>query len=299
MRIDFEPGCLLRAAVFVFASLFLPTLTLAQSQAIQPCEATPSPAKPVQPLTAPAKVDARQTEINATISSDAGVEKILGPYSAKVRALDVVIGNLASELSTNGIGANTMGQFVADAIMTTAKAKLGPNIAVAITNRGGLRKNAIKPGELRGTDIFELLPFENELIEVKLTGAQLLTLLQRLTTARDAQSGARIHFRWNEQDRPEFISAKLVDTQGQERDIDPAANYTVVTIDYLLNLESGNYAILRDARNTRPLNLKIRDAVIDYVKKETTAGRPIRSQLDGRFVQVGPGPARPQDRSND
>lgn len=34
-----------------------------------------------------------------------------------------------------------------------------------------------------------------------------------------------------------------------------------------------------------PLNLTLRDAVIEYVKAETAAGRTITNTLDGRFSQ--------------
>ena len=62
---------------------------------------------------------------------------------------------------------------------------------------------------------------------------QLAKLLQ--VVARDAQSGARIQFKWNDRDRAEFISGKLVDENGKEQEIDPEKMYTIVTIDYLLD----------------------------------------------------------------
>jgi 2',3'-cyclic-nucleotide 2'-phosphodiesterase (5'-nucleotidase family) len=179
-----------------------------------------------------------------------------------------------------------------------ARAK-GKPAALAVTNAGGLRKNTITPGQLRASDIFELLPFENALVEVDLTGAQLLKLLTNVTRARDAQSGTRVEFRWNAEDRPEFISAKLLGADGIETNIDPQATYTLVTIDYLMKLASGNYAILQEGTNVTPLNITIRDAVMEYVKAETKAGRPIRALLDKRFVQVGPGPSRSETSPND
>ncbi len=103
---------------------------------------------------------------------------------------------------------------------------------------------------------------------------QLAKLLQIVT--RDAQAGARIQFKWNDQNRAEFISGKLVDENGKEQEIDPQKIYTIVTIDYLLRLASGAYAILQEAKSTTPLNITLRDAIMDYVKSETAAGRPIR-----------------------
>ena len=107
-----------------------------------------------------------------------------------------------------------------------------------------------------------------------------------------AQAGARIQYRWNSENRPEFISAKLIDATGQEREIDTGATYRVVTIDYLLKLGGGSYAILQEGKNVTPLGLTIRDAIMEYVKAETAAGRPVRARLDDRFVQVGPDPAK-------
>ena len=69
---------------------------------------------------------------------------------------------------------------------------------------------------------------------------------------------------------------------GQDKEIDPKANYTIVTIDYLVK-RGGEYTLLQEGKNMKPLNLTLRDAVIDYVKAETAAGRAIKTTLDGRF----------------
>jgi 2',3'-cyclic-nucleotide 2'-phosphodiesterase (5'-nucleotidase family) len=272
--------------------------TFAQSQAIEPCQASPTPQTGA--AAAPVKVNSKvsQTPVDATIPDDPALLKILSSYSPKVRELSTVIGTLDGELKKSGIGAASLGNFVTDAMMFQARAK-GRPVVVAITNAGGLRKNTIAPGQLRASDIFELLPFENALVEVELTGAQLLKLLESVTRGRDAQGGARIQFRWNEQDRPEFISAKLIGANAKELDIDPAATYSVVTIDYLVKLASGNYSLFQEAKSTKPLNITIRDAVMDYVKAETKAGRMIRATLDNRFVQVGPGPKSAPSSPND
>jgi 2',3'-cyclic-nucleotide 2'-phosphodiesterase (5'-nucleotidase family) len=137
-----------------------------------------------------------------------------------------------------------------------------------------------------------LLPFENALVAVDVTGAQLGELLK--IVVRDTQAGARIQFKYDDRDRREFISGKLIDETGKEVEIDPNKTYTIVTIDYLLRLASGAYALLQEAKSTTPLNITLRDAVMNYVKSETAAGRPIRNTVDNRFVQIGPGPKTPE-----
>jgi 2',3'-cyclic-nucleotide 2'-phosphodiesterase (5'-nucleotidase family) len=267
----------------VIALTVLAVPVFGQGVAIEPCPATPAPAKPgtTQPR-------ARLLSVDPTVPDDLEVLKIIAPYSEKVRELSKVIGRLEGGLSKTGVGGGTLGNFVTDAIRAQGKGKLGKPIVLAMVNNGGLRKNEIAAGELRASDIFELLPFENALVAVDVTGVQLAKILEVVT--RDAQSGARIQFKWNERDRPEFISGELVDENGKEYEIDPNQTYTILTIDYLMRLNSGAYALLQEAKNATPLNLTLRDAVMNYIKSETAAGRAVRSVVDNRFVQVGPGP---------
>jgi 2',3'-cyclic-nucleotide 2'-phosphodiesterase (5'-nucleotidase family) len=138
--------------------------------------------------------------------------------------------------------------------------------------------------------MFELMPFENALVAFDLTGAQVLDLLRIVVAYRDAQSGARIRYRTGSNKKLELEQARLL-VDGQEKEIDPAATYTVISIDYLWKRRStnpseteGNYSVLSQAKNIQPLGLTIRDALIQYVKRETAAGREIKATLDGRFV---------------
>src|SRR5690349_4651701 len=214
-----------------------------QAAAIEPCQATPTPAK-----AGPQKVSERASllPVDASIPADKDVEKMLAPYSEKVSELGKVIGRLESNLSKKGVGGGSLGYFVTNGIRAQAEAKLGQPVTLAIMNVGGLRKNEISAGELRASDIFELLPFENALVALEMTGTQLSQLLQ--VVPRDAQAGARIQFKWNDRDRAEFISGKLIDANGKEQDVDPQKLYTVVTIDYLLHVGGGPYAILKEAK---------------------------------------------------
>ena len=269
-------GALLSCALLLSVLAGSTQVTLGQA-------AAPAPATtPAAPATSPAK--ATQTAIDSGLPDDATVDKMLEAYSPKVRALDQPIGNLLGDLKRGGAGAGSLGNFVADGIRTEASGKLGKPILLAVTNSGGLRKSVIAEGKLTFRDVFELLPFENALVAFDLTGAQVLDLLRVVVSHRDAQSGVRIQYRVNSDKQLELESAKFL-VDGVEKEIDPAAVYTVISIDYLLNVTGSDYAtVLKKAANTRPLGLTIRDAITEYVKAETAAGRDIKSTLDGRFV---------------
>jgi 2',3'-cyclic-nucleotide 2'-phosphodiesterase (5'-nucleotidase family) len=238
------------------------------------------------PTSAATNPTSRATEklVDSSIADDPAVDKMLEPYSPKVHALDNVIGTLKGELRKSGMGAGSLGNFVTDGMRAAADLKLGRPVDLAVTNSGGMRKNTITEGELRQSDIFELMPFDNALIILNLSGEQLMKVLAIVATGRDAQSGARVVYRTNADKKTEMQSAKLLDAHNHEREIDPKAVYTIVTIDYLVSRGGATYSVLTEGKNTRPLGVTLRDALIDYVKAETAAGRAIKPNLDGRFV---------------
>jgi 2',3'-cyclic-nucleotide 2'-phosphodiesterase (5'-nucleotidase family) len=270
---------LLLSSTFTFAVSAFGTV-------VAPAQVATKPA----PAPAPVDINARptQTLVDSTVADDPSVNKMLEAYAPKVRALNEVIGKLKGDLRKGGVGAGSLGNFVTNGMRAEAERKLGKPVAVAFTNSGGLRKNVITEGELRLQDMFELLPFENALVAFDLTGAQVIELLRGVVGRRDAQSGARIKYKLNEQKRPELETVRLL-INGQEKKIDPAAIYTVISIDYLLRVTGGDYAaVLSQAKNIRPLGLTMRDALTHYVKAETAAGREIKATLDGRFVYDRP-----------
>ncbi len=253
-------------------------LLLASAPVALAQKAAPAPAARPQ---APARdVHARVTEtaIDASIKDDTAVDQMLAVYAQKVRALDVVVGKLKGELRKGGYGAGSLGNFVADGMRAQGNIKLGKPVDLAIMNGGGLRRNTITEGELRARDIFELLPFENALVTLELTGEQVLKILGVVVSGREAQSGARITYIIKADKSAALERATMVN-----KEIDPRATYTVVTIDYIVNVGGDRYAVLREGKNLRPLGITLRDAMMDYVKAETAAGRNIKPNLDGRF----------------
>jgi 2',3'-cyclic-nucleotide 2'-phosphodiesterase (5'-nucleotidase family) len=270
------------------AVLFCLLAPVAQAQqggaTVRPTPQTP----PAAPAVLDLRVKATESAIDESIPNDPAVDAILAPYSAKVHELDAPIGKLVGELKKGGMGAGSLGNFVADALRARAEVKLGKPVLLAITNSGGLRKNEITEGTLSANDIYQLLPFENALVALDLTGEQLRRFLNIVVSHRDAQSGARIMYRTNEKKESEVVSVKLGSSGAGESEINPQATYTIVTIDYLVK-RGGDYSVLQEAKNVRPLGITMRDAVLDYVKAETAAGRTIKATLDGRFRYDKPG----------
>ncbi|MBA3766989.1 MAG: 5'-nucleotidase C-terminal domain-containing protein [Acidobacteria bacterium] len=228
-------------------------------------------------------VRASENAIDASIPDDPAVEALIAPYSAKVRELNRPIGKLVGGLKKDGMGGGSLGNFVADALRNRAEARLGKPVLLAVLNSSGMRKNQIPEGDISTSDIYELLPFENALVTLDFTGEQLRRFLDVIVERRDAQAGAQLLYRNNKElKKNEIVNVKLRSASGAAMEIDPKATYTIVTIDYLVK-RGGDYQILQEAKNVVPLSLTMRDAVLDYVKAETAAGRSVRAMLDGRF----------------
>src|SRR5260370_21048195 len=185
------------------------------------------------PAAAAREVHARvtQTPVDASIKDDQAVDQMLAVYGPKVRALDVVIGKRKGELRKGGYGAGSLGNFVADGMRAQGCIKIGKPVDLAIMNGGGLRRNTISEGELRARDIFELLPFENALVTLDLTGEQVLKILGVVVSGREAQSGALIIYITKADKSAALEAARL-----GHKEIDPKATYTIVTIDSIVNV---------------------------------------------------------------
>ncbi|MGB7925828.1 MAG: 5'-nucleotidase C-terminal domain-containing protein [Pyrinomonadaceae bacterium] len=248
---------------------------------------------------APLDIRARATEraIDDSIPDDPAVTTMLAPYRGKVRELETPIGKLEGDLRKGGMGGGSLGNFVADALRLRAAVKLSKPVLLAVINSSGLRKNRIAAGSISTSDIYQLLPFENALVALDLTGEQLRRFLDVTVARRNAQSGARIMYRANAEKKSEIVSVSLVGA-GAQQEIDPKATYTIVTIDYLVK-RGGDYAVLQEAKNVRELGLTMRDAVLDYVKAEAAAGRPIKATLDGRFKYDRTEPAKKPDEEEE
>jgi 2',3'-cyclic-nucleotide 2'-phosphodiesterase (5'-nucleotidase family) len=271
-----------RATVYASRSSVLLTIFLAGAVSVMAQPAAQPQGSASQPRASEVRSRVTETLVDSSLDDDPAVGKMVAVYSPKVRELDVLIGRLHGELKKGGIGAGSMGNFVTDGMRWQATTNAGKTIALAVTNAGGLRRSTIVEGELRVRDIFELLPFENALLTVDLTGEQLKRLLETVLTANEAQSGARVVYRTTADKKNEAQNIKLRETTG-DNEIDPTRTYTIVTIDYLYNVGGPRYSILREGTNMKMLGITLREAVINYVKSETAAGRDIKPNLDGRF----------------
>lgn len=144
----------------------------------------------------------------------------------------------------------------------------------AFFNNGGLRAELPKGTITRG-NIFELMPFENELVVLSLKGSDVKKIVDYMAS-KDGVPVSHLQFKIRDK--------QPLDIMVNGAPFDSTKDYKAITSDYLAN-GGDQYFFLAEARKEY-LNLKIRDVVIQYFQRETKAGRLISANLDKRISYV-------------
>ncbi|QSQ24310.1 bifunctional metallophosphatase/5'-nucleotidase [Pyxidicoccus parkwayensis] len=116
------------------------------------------------------------TFLGAPVVPDAEVERMLAPAlktarEAEARPLGI---SAAAPLTRGYVQESVLGNLLADAIRDTARAD------VALMNPGGIRAD-LPPGPLTFGQVYEVLPFDNTVAVLQLSGAELRRLLELAT----------------------------------------------------------------------------------------------------------------------
>lgn len=133
-----------------------------------------------------------------------------------------------------------------------------PNADVSMTNSGGIRQS-IPQGDITLESIVGVLPFQNTLYEIKLTGNELIDCIDYyIVGGMTTVGGYRL---------------------SDGRAINPTQVYSVLTTDYLYSLENSKFAQYDD----NPYNTSIgyMQPTIEWIKSlNTTAQNPLNNYLD-------------------
>jgi 2',3'-cyclic-nucleotide 2'-phosphodiesterase (5'-nucleotidase family) len=214
------------------------------------------------------------TVIADSLPEDAEVEAALAPFRARMgEEIKEVIGETADVLS-KASPEGTLGNFATDAMLWAANEYGSEPVQMALTNNGGLRV-PIGPGPITVGQMYELMPFENLLSVLTLSGAQLLTLCQQI--AEDGgEPVAGFSFRIGRDGERRVAENILV--AGQPLDLE--GRYRLVTNDFLAN-GGGDMTPLHSPLARQDLPVLLRDAFIEYVKHVGVVYPEIEGRITG------------------
>lgn len=177
------------------------------------------------------------------------------PYKDKLdMEMKTVIAYSDSNLTKDGTDpslGNFACQTVEDYVRTNRNEIAGKHIV--ILNRGGLRNN-IPAGEITKGHIFELMPFDNEVVILKITGEKLMECIHSMI--KDKKLISR-NLSFKEEDNKAF------DIKIWGFPFNIKEDYYVVTTDYLA-MGGDNCSFFGTPVSLETTKIKFRDVMINY-----------------------------------
>ncbi|HYR83740.1 MAG TPA: 5'-nucleotidase C-terminal domain-containing protein [Terriglobia bacterium] len=201
------------------------------------------------------------------VQPDPAIERLLAGYQTKLNdKLQMVVGQAAGDLSRSTAEESHVGNLVADAV----RARTGT--AIVLINAADARMG-IPKGPITSRTLFEVLPSQNTLVTMRLSGAQIKRILGRTVMS---VSGVRVKLHVNKPEGKRLLSARLEDGSPiRDKDF-----YTVTTNDFLL-MGGDGFIEFADGVDVEDTGILIRDAVAEHIARIGT----VAPRLDGR-IQV-------------
>lgn len=215
----------------------------------------------------------KNISIGQDIPDDGAVKSVIIPYKQQMDAqMNAKISHTATELTKEGDN-SSLGNLLADYTLEGAKewaVKNGiPSVDAAVINIGGIR-STIGQGDIFLKNIYEVMPFENEVVIVKMTGEQLQGLFDYYLRTRknNPVAGMKIETENN------AVSKALIGGQA----VSAGKTYYIATSDYLA-LGGDNMKFFGNGQLI-PTGMKLRDLFVDKFK----ANPEVKANTDTRLI---------------
>ena len=233
------------------------------------------------------KTERTNIPVTATDNVDSSLVTIYKPYKVKLdSSMNEVLNTSLVEMST-GSPEGRLGNFVSDLSLKIGnemyKEATGKVADFCLLNNGGLR-TFLPKGDITRRKIYELMPFENQLVVITLSAEKANDLFGYIAK-KTVNGGTR------KQGVPVSGNVKVV-LQGKipkEIYINDSPfvgkEYKVITSDYLAN--GGDYmSFFLNPIQYEKVGIKLRDAIMKHVIDEKKAGNSLNAELDKRISYV-------------
>ena len=175
-----------------------------------------------------------------------------------------------------------MGNLVADAMVDRVADQ---GVTIAIQNGGGLRAS-IDAGDVTMGEVLTVLPFQNSLATVQLTGAGVIAALENGVSQVEEGAGrfpqvSGVRFTWDAAIAPNEgrVTEVLVNDGGNWVPIDPEGIYGVVTNNFMRSGGDGYSVFATEGMNAYDYGPGLEEVVADYMASEGA----YTPYLDGRI----------------
>ena len=224
-------------------------------------------------------IKAKNIPIDENSPQEATIENFIAPYRQHVdNEMNKVLAQIAQDLvkDRNNPPLNIpISNFFADAIYETIapyyKKRTGQTIDFVLLNFGGIRSDLPK-GDITMGSAYNLMPFENEMVVLTMSGEKVQELADYLIKHR-------LPHPLSKQVQLQIThDGKITHFTIHGKPFNPKATYLVATSDYLMYGGDAMY-FFSNPLKTDMLDYKVRNVLIDYFTKIDT----LHAKQDNRF----------------
>ncbi|MDF1696907.1 MAG: 5'-nucleotidase [Saprospiraceae bacterium] len=214
-----------------------------------------------------ADIDTSYYRISKKNASDSELDQLIKPYRTQLDAkMNEVIAFNEKEMTKARPNSN-LGNWFADVLLEEAVHVYDKDIDMAMQNYGGIRVPFLKQGDITVGNIYELMPFDNQLVILTMDGKLLQMLLDRVAEKGGWPISSTLRFTMN------GSKAEQILIKGEP--IDYTKKYTVALADYIAN--GGDNCFFLEQAEREDHDVLIRDLVIDHLKNKPQDAKRIRA----------------------
>ncbi|MBR4330301.1 MAG: 5'-nucleotidase C-terminal domain-containing protein [Candidatus Riflebacteria bacterium] len=198
---------------------------------------------------------------SSSIEPDPELSQEISKFESKIdNLLDEVVTTSKGQFNHSFLEESTIGTLIADSMKEASGAD------IALTNSGGI-KSVIYEGQVTLRNLYEILPFENNLMTVELKGNELETLIEQ--SLCDSKSGflqsSGINCMYSTINPG---GCRIIQLDINDKPIEFNAVYTVAINDFMY-ANSLDWPELSAGKNPK-INGMIRESFKDYLKKRNS-----------------------------
>jgi 2',3'-cyclic-nucleotide 2'-phosphodiesterase (5'-nucleotidase family) len=171
----------------------------------------------------------------------------------------------------------TLNNWVADVMEQETEKHAGVPVDFFVSNFGGIRINTLAAGPVTVGSIFELMPFDNQMVMLQIPG----DTLQKFVDLMAMAGGWAV----SEELRMTIDNQKAINVSVHGVPLESSRMYTVGLSDYIAN--GGDNCTFLKGLPRKDLKYLVRNALIDHVRWLTENGMQIAAVKDGRVKLVG------------
>lgn len=223
----------------------------------------------------PQSVKYQDYRITQKQTSGNEITALLKPYSDSVNSTMNGVVAIAGITLEKKQPEGTLNNVLADAMLLMAREKYQTKIDGALINFGGIRLPAIPAGNIALGKIYEVAPFDNIIVLLKLNGKLLQQLLDHIAS-KGGWPCARMSWQIKNKMAINIIIAGNALDENRE--------YSIALLDYIAN--GGDECDMLKPVPQQNNGYLFRDAVIDYFTKLNKEGKKITASIEKRVTNA-------------